>query len=77
MTIAFASGADFLDLDEDLPLLLDAAREREVAAEIAVWDDPTVSWAAYDSVIVRSCWDYFTRRDEFLAWTASVPRLHN
>jgi len=77
VTIAFASGADFLDLDEDLPLLLDAARERGVAAEIAVWDDPTVSWAEYDSVIVRSCWDYFTRRDEFLAWTASVPRLHN
>jgi len=28
-------------------------------------------------VVVRSCWDYTTRRDEFLAWAASVPRLHN
>jgi hypothetical protein len=28
-------------------------------------------------VVVRSCWDYITQRDVFLAWAASVPRLHN
>lgn len=77
MTIAFASAADFRDMDEDLPLLLDAARQRGLDAEIVIWDDPAVDWSAYDSVIVRSCWDYITRRDEFLAWTASVPQLHN
>lgn len=77
MTISFVSAAAFRDLDDDLPLLLDVAEQRGIAAEIAVWDDPTVDWSAYDSVIVRSCWDYINRRDEFLAWTASVPRLHN
>ncbi len=77
MTIAFASATPFRDMDEDLPLLLDAATQRGIDAEIANWDDPAVDWSAYDSVIVRSCWDYINRHDEFLAWTASVPNLHN
>lgn len=77
MTIAFVSAAEFRAIDDDLPLLLEAARDRGIAAEIAIWDDPSVDWSAYDQVIVRSCWDYTARRDEFLAWTASVPRLHN
>lgn len=64
-------------MDDDLPLLLDAARERGVDAEIAIWDDPSIDWSTYDQVIVRSCWDYIARREEFLAWTASVPQLHN
>ncbi|WP_332642583.1 ATP-grasp domain-containing protein [Aeromicrobium sp.] len=77
MTIAFASAAPFRDLDDDLPLLLNAATQRGIDAEIANWDDPAVDWSAYDSVIVRSCWDYINRRDEFLAWTTSVSNLHN
>jgi glutathione synthase/RimK-type ligase-like ATP-grasp enzyme len=77
VTIAFVSAAPFRDLDDDLPLLLDAATHRGIEAEIANWDDPAVDWSAYDSVIVRSCWDYINRRDEFLAWAASVPNLHN
>ncbi len=77
MTIAFASAADFRDIDEDLPLLLAAAHTRGIAAEIVNWDDPTVDWATYDAVIVRSCWDYILRREEFLTWAASVPHLHN
>lgn len=77
VTIAFATATDSRDLDEDLPLLLEASRERGIDAEIEVWDDPAVDWPTYDAVIVRSCWDYIARRDEFLAWTASVPQLHN
>ncbi len=77
MTIAFVSAAPFRQLDEDLPLLLDAATQRGIEAGIAHWDDPAVDWSTYDSVIVRSCWDYINRRDEFLAWTASIPNLHN
>ena len=48
-----------------------------VRADWAVWDDPCVDWAAADLVVVRSTWDYARRRDEFLAWARSVPRLAN
>lgn len=43
----------------------------------AVWDDPAVDWAAFDLVVVRGTWDYVDRRDAFLAWARSVPRLLN
>ncbi len=63
--------------DPDLLLLKTAAAQRGTSAELVVWDDPHVKWDAYEAVVVRSCWDYIDRRDEFLAWAAGVPRLHN
>ena len=77
MTIALATSSTARDVDADLPLFVEAAAARGHTAEIVVWDDPSVDWAAHDAVVVRSCWDYTTRRDEFLAWARSVPNLHN
>lgn len=76
-SIAWASGADFIAADTDLPPLLDAAAAAGHDSEVVVWDDPAVDWAVFDLVVVRSCWDYVPRRDEFLAWARRVPRLQN
>ncbi|MGH3017202.1 MAG: ATP-grasp domain-containing protein [Gaiellaceae bacterium] len=43
----------------------------------AVWDDSAVEWDAFDLVVLRSTWDYAERRDEFLAWAKSLPRVEN
>ncbi len=77
VTIAFATSAAVRDFDHDLPLIETAAAHRGVNAEILPWDDPKVDWSRFEAVVVRSCWDYTERLDEFLTWTASVPRLHN
>lgn len=77
MTIALATGRPYAEVDTDLPLLLDSARERGVEMELAIWDDPAVDWSAHELVVVRSCWDYVQRRDDFLAWAGRVPRLTN
>ncbi|AWB92869.1 ATP-grasp domain-containing protein [Aeromicrobium chenweiae] len=77
MTIAFVTSSTHRPYDPDLPLLEAAAAERGTVGEVVVWDDPQVDWSAYDAVVVRSCWDYIARRKEFLAWAATVPRLHN
>jgi hypothetical protein len=77
VTIAFATARQYASLDVDLPLLVSAATARGLDAEIAVWDDDSVDWAAYDVVVVRSCWDYIDRRDAFLAWAQQVPMLLN
>ena len=77
MTLAFVTTSTHRPLDPDLPLLTAAAADRGTSAEIVVWDDPAIDWDGYDAVVVRSCWDYTTRREEFLGWAASVPRLHN
>jgi hypothetical protein len=36
-----------------------------------------VDWAGYALVVVRSCWDYAWRLEEFLGWAETVPRLRN
>lgn len=59
------------DLDTDLPLL---RRELPEAAVVA-WDDPGVDWGACSIAIVRSAWDYHTRRDEFLRWARHVSAV--
>ena len=42
------------------------------------WDDRATDWASFDSVVIRSTWDYSKRRAEYLRWVDSVgPRLHN
>ncbi|MBA2346993.1 MAG: hypothetical protein H0V81_01745 [Solirubrobacterales bacterium] len=48
-----------------------------LGASWAVWDDPSVDWAAFELVVVRSPWDYKDDRDAFVAWAQSVPRLVN
>jgi glutathione synthase/RimK-type ligase-like ATP-grasp enzyme len=53
-----------------------ALRERAITSAWVSWDDPAVDWA--DSLVaVRSTWDYDARREEFLRWARSVPRLLN
>jgi hypothetical protein len=75
--VALATAAHLPELDEDGPLLLAALADAGVAAEVQVWDDPSVDWSAYDLVVIRTTWDYSARRSEFLAWARSVPRLAN
>lgn len=48
-----------------------AARRLEAkgARVVAVaWDHGAVRWQDFDLVILRSCWDYHLRLDEFRAW---------
>jgi glutathione synthase/RimK-type ligase-like ATP-grasp enzyme len=65
------------DLDPDDRLLLEPLEKAGLVATPAVWDDPTVDWAAFDLVVVRNTWDYAARRAEFVAWARRVPRLAN
>lgn len=74
--IALATCAALPDLDEDGPELLAALRAEGLDVEVHPWDS-RVDWAAYDLVVIRTTWDYFTRHEEFLAWTRRVPRLVN
>src|ERR1044072_7642133 len=78
--VALVTAARARDLDEDMPLLLRALAARGIAADAVVGDDAAVEWAAFDTVVVRSTWDYFVRREEFLAWAegvAAATGIHN
>ncbi len=75
--VALVTCSRFADLYADDRLVLAPLAARGVTGEAAVWDDPRVDWAGYDLVVLRSPWDYAPRRDEFVAWAASVPTLVN
>ncbi len=65
------------NVDPDSPYLLDALAQGGLTAELVVWDDPSIDWERFDLTVVRSTWDYSSRRDEFLSWAKGVPRLLN
>jgi glutathione synthase/RimK-type ligase-like ATP-grasp enzyme len=75
--VALVSSERGLRIDPDLPLASAALRHAGFAVDVPRWDDEEVDWAAYALVVVRSCWDYTGRLEEFLAWAASVPLLRN
>jgi glutathione synthase/RimK-type ligase-like ATP-grasp enzyme len=53
---------------DDDRYLVDALVRLGTSVDERPWIDPTVQWEYYDAVIVRSCWDYFHRADEFHRW---------
>ena len=52
----------------------EALADRGIDFAWAVWDDPSVDWAAATLVAVRATWDYAVRAQEFLAWTRSLDQ---
>src|SRR2546429_2592170 len=72
--IALATGAKLPTLNEDDLLLVPPLRELGVTAVPAVWDSPDVCWEEFQGVLVRSCWDYHHRLEEFLAWVSRLER---
>ncbi len=77
MRIGLATCAEMPAGDEDEQELVAALRAAGHEPVWATWDDAGVDWDAFDVTIVRSTWDYQSRRDDYVAWARRVPRLHN
>jgi hypothetical protein len=75
--VALATCGEVAGGDEDSAALTAALAERGIEAAPAVWDDAAVDWGRFELVVVRSTWDYAERRDAFLEWAGSVPRVLN
>ena len=76
MKIGLATQADLQDWEvDDTPLHAALAGRCELSRP--VWDDPSVDWASYDAVLIRTTWDYNDKREAFLRWARAVPRLLN
>jgi glutathione synthase/RimK-type ligase-like ATP-grasp enzyme len=70
--IALATSAKYPSLTEDDRLLLNPLHDRGFAAEPVVWNESTFAWQSCDAVVIRSCWDYHLKPEEFLRWIASL-----
>jgi len=69
--IALVTTLDLSVPDADDTLLLSHLPE----SELVCWDDPSVNWADYDAVILRSTWNYQDNLDAFLLWAERVSRV--
>jgi glutathione synthase/RimK-type ligase-like ATP-grasp enzyme len=72
--IAFATWRGLPELSADDQLAAGAVAARGAEVVPLVWDDPAVNWTDFDTVIVRSTWDYHHRPAEFLDW---ITRLEH
>lgn len=75
--VALVTCAELPELDDGEDLVIDPLRADGIDADIVVWDDESIDWSAYDLAIIRTVWDYPTKRDDFVEWARSVPRLAN
>jgi len=78
--VLLASARDLIKPDLDTPLLEAALAARGVDVRTAPWDDETAGWDGAALVAIRSTWDYFDRRPEFVDWVdqvAAATRLVN
>ncbi len=72
--IAFATYKGFPNLTDDDRLAAEAVTGRGIQVEAALWSDPAVDWSSYAAVVIRSCWDYHLKPDEFRAWLDRLER---
>ena len=80
MRVALVTCRRLPDLDPDDHPLRDVLARRGHEVTAAIWDDPAIDWSRFDIAVLRSPWDYFHRRDDFLAWAgwaAEKTRLEN
>lgn len=74
-SIALATHRGLPQLSEDDQRLLPLLYQRGYFAEAACWDDPRTEWRKYDTVVIRSCWNYYRKPENFLKWLDCLESL--
>jgi glutathione synthase/RimK-type ligase-like ATP-grasp enzyme len=77
MKIALATSSRWPQLAPEESSLIPALTAQGIDARPAVWSDSSIDWSQFERVVIRSCWDYHRRLDEFLRWVQAVPALRN
>jgi glutathione synthase/RimK-type ligase-like ATP-grasp enzyme len=62
------------DLTEPDQHLRQVLADRGISTDVVVWDDPTIDWGTYPTVLIRSTWDYTSRDRTFREWAQRVER---
>jgi len=73
--IALVTYQKLPELTGDDRLILDHLQSHGVATQAAIWDSRTVAWEEFDGIILRSCWDYHLRHEEFADWVTKLDDI--
>lgn len=71
-SVGIVTGATPSGLSEDGHVLQAELERHGVAAGPVVWSDGETTWADYDVLLVRSCWEYHTQEEAFRRWIRTV-----
>ena len=74
--IALATSEKCPALSPDDAELVGELKKLTRDARPVVWSDPAVDWSAFELVVIRSCWDYHLRVEEFSAWIDLLLQEH-
>lgn len=73
--VALATCLALPDLDEEDAPLVPALARVGIEGVPLVWNDPSIDWASYDLVAVRTTWDYPNKIAAFLEWADRVAAM--
>jgi glutathione synthase/RimK-type ligase-like ATP-grasp enzyme len=73
--IAFVTSTAHGDLTPDDHLAVAVLAERGARVTAAIWNDAGIDWGSFDSIIVRSTWDYHKNADQFRAWIDKLDTM--
>jgi glutathione synthase/RimK-type ligase-like ATP-grasp enzyme len=77
LRVALATSERWPALSPEDASLLPKLAAQGMDAQPIVWSDRSIDWSEFDRVVIRSCWDYHLRLNEFLEWVERVPSLWN
>jgi len=73
--IALVTYQKLPNLTADDRLLLANLHHHDIATQTAIWDAHDVAWERFDAIILRSCWDYHLRPEEFANWIEGLDKI--
>jgi hypothetical protein len=71
--LALATSQNMSQLPSGERALLAALEERGFLATAEIWWSAQ-DWSRFDAMVVRSCWDYHLRVDEFRSWIGHLQQ---
>jgi glutathione synthase/RimK-type ligase-like ATP-grasp enzyme len=73
--VALITWAGLPEGAESERLLMPLLAARGADARMVDWRDPSVDYRSFDLLVLRSCWDYHLRADEFATWLRHTSRI--
>lgn len=74
MRVALATSQNPAQIPADERALIVSLADLGITACAEIWWSSETDWLQFDAVIVRSCWDYHLRVDEFRRWLQRLER---
>jgi hypothetical protein len=74
-TVGFATFAGLPEGSPDDLLAVEELANRSITVVPVIWGRPLPTDISFDLVVIRSTWDYYLHRDDFLEWVDQTSRV--